>query len=163
MTKKADGRPTTYKQEYVAQAAKLCMLGATDDEMADFFGVHRATLYRWKLEHQDFCDAIKGGKAFADERVERSLYQKATGFDFTEEQAIKVKVGQHEEKVEVVEVRKHSPSDTTAAIFWMKNRKPDEWRDKTEVQVTHTFADLSDDELDKELLSAMGEAVAGHA
>lgn len=129
------GRPTEYKEEYVEQAAKLCALGATDDEMADFFGIHRSTLYRWKLDHPDFCDAIKSAKEIADERVERSLYQKATGYDFTEEQAIKVKLEQHKEEVEVVEVRRHSPADTTAAIFWLKNRRKDEWRDKHEHQI----------------------------
>jgi len=126
------GRPSAYRDEYVEQAAKLCALGATDDEMADFFGVHRATLYRWKLEHSDFCDAIRSAKEIADERVERSLYQKATGYDVTEEQAVKLKVEQYEEKVEVVEIRKHIPADTTAAIFWLKNRRSQNWRDKTE-------------------------------
>ncbi len=159
MSSEKDGRPSSYASDYVEQEAKLCALGATDDEMADFFGVHRSTLYRWKLEHPDFCDAIKAGKAIADDRVERSLYQKATGFDYTEEQAIKVKVGQHEEKVEIVEVRRHAPADTTAAIFWMKNRKPEDWRDKTEVQVTHSFADLSDEELDQELLNVLGDGI----
>lgn len=124
------GRPSEFDPAYVEQAAKLCALGATDDEMADFFGIHRSTLYRWKLDHPEFCDAIKSAKEIADERVERSLYQKATGFDYTEEQAIKIKVEQHKEEVEVVEVRKHSPADTTAAIFWLKNRRKDHWRDK---------------------------------
>lgn len=137
------GRPSEYRDEYVEQAAKLCALGATDDEMADFFGIHRATLYRWKLEYPEFCDAIKSAKAIADERVERSLYQKATGYDFTEEQAIKIKVEQHKEEVEVVEVRKHSPADTTAAIFWMKNRRPAEWRDKQEVEHSGTVINVT--------------------
>lgn len=128
------GRPTVYDPAYVAQAAKLCALGATDDEMADFFGIHRSTLYRWKLDHEDFCDSIKSAKDVADERVERSLYQKATGYDITEEQAVKLRVDQYKDGVEVVEVRKHIPADTTAAIFWMKNRRKDAWRDKHEVE-----------------------------
>lgn len=128
------GRPTDFKPEYVDQARKLCELGATDDELADFFEIHRATLYRWKLEQPEFCDAIKAGKEIADERVERSLYQKAVGYDFTEEQAIKIKVGQYEEEVEIVEVRRHAPAETPAAIFWLKNRRKDEWRDKQEIE-----------------------------
>lgn len=128
------GRPTAYNPGFARQAAKLCELGATDDELADFFGVHRATIYRWKHEHDDFCDAVKTGKDVADERVERSLYQKATGYNVTEEQAVKVKVDQHKEAVEVVEVEKHIPSDTTAAIFWLKNRRKDDWRDRKEVE-----------------------------
>jgi transposase-like protein len=135
------GRPTAYRDEFAEQAAKLCNLGATDDELADFFGVHRATIYRWKHEHQEFCDAIKSGKETADERVERSLYQKATGYEITEEQAVKLKVEQHKEEVEVVEVRKHIPADTTAAIFWLKNRRKGEWRDKHDVAVAHNFSE----------------------
>jgi len=156
---KPNGRPTAYKKEYAKQAAQLCALGATDDEMAEFFGVHRATLYRWKLDHQDFCDSIKAAKDVADERVERSLYQKATGYETTEEQAIKVKTGQHEEVVEVVQVRKHVPADTTAAIFWLKNRRKDDWRDKTEtdVTVTHRFHDLTDQEIYSELVGLLGD------
>jgi transposase len=130
------GRPTAYDPAYAKQAAKLCELGATDDELADFFEVHRATIYRWKHEHDDFCDAVKTGKDVADERVERSLYQKATGYNVTEQQAVKIKVGQHEEQVEVVEVEKHIASDTTAAIFWLKNRRKDDWRDRKEVDLS---------------------------
>ena len=139
------GRPTAYKDEFVAQVSKLCALGATDDEMADFFGVHRSTFYRWKLEHEDFCDAIKSAKELADERVERSLYQKATGYDFEEEQAIKIKLQQHLEEVKVVSVRKHAPADTTAAIFWLKNRRPEEWRDKKEIDVNVSHEDALDE------------------
>lgn len=128
------GKPTQYKPEYAAQAEKLCLLGATDDEMADFFGVHRSTIYRWKLEHEEFCNAIKTAKDVADARVERSLYQKATGYNFTEQQAFKIKSDQYKEEIEVVEVERHAPADTTAAIFWLKNRQKDKWRDKHELE-----------------------------
>ncbi|ELQ6160064.1 terminase [Cronobacter dublinensis] len=128
------GKPSQYKPEYAAQAEKLCLLGATDDEMADFFGVHRSTIYRWKLENEEFCNSIKTAKDVADARVERSLYQKATGYNFKEQQAFKIKVDQYEEEIEVVEVEKHAPADTTAAIFWLKNRQKDKWRDKQEIE-----------------------------
>ena len=62
-------------------------------------------------------------------------------------------------EVEAGEVRGHAPADTQAAIFWMKNRRPDEWRDKTEVQLTHSFADLTDEELDQELLNVLGDGI----
>lgn len=130
------GRPTEYEEDYARQAEKLCALGATDDELASFFNVHRATIYRWKLDHTEFCDAIKAAKDIADERVERSLYQKATGYDVTEEVAVKIKVEQYREEVEVVQVDKHIPADTTAAIFWLKNRRSGQWRDKTETELS---------------------------
>lgn len=128
------GRPTEYKPEFAQHAAKLCLLGATDDELADFFEVHRSTIYRWKHDHEEFCDAVKSGKEIADERVQRSLYQKATGYNVTEEQAVKLKVEQYKEEVEVVQVERHIPADTTAAIFWLKNRRSADWRDKQEVE-----------------------------
>lgn len=131
------GRPEgsdDYQDEYAEQARKLCELGATDSELADFFSVSVRTIHRWKHSHEDFCHSIKNGKELADERVERSLYQKATGYDFVEEQAIKIKVDQYKEEVEVVQVEKHSPADTTAAIFWLKNRRSGAWRDKQDGQ-----------------------------
>jgi hypothetical protein len=75
------GRPTKFKPEFVAQAEKLCQLGATDQDIADFFEVDLRTIYRWKASHEDFCHALRSGKEVADERVERSLYQKAVGYE----------------------------------------------------------------------------------
>lgn len=126
------GRPSDYKPEFCEQAQKLCELGATDEEIASFFDVSVRTIYRWKITHPEFCQAIKAGKAPADERVVRSLFQKATGYYFTEEQAHKVKRGAHEEEVKVVEVERHAPADTAAAIFWLKNRLGEDWKDKSE-------------------------------
>lgn len=133
---KSVGRPTEYDPAYSKQVEKLCELGATDEEIADFFGVSTRTIYRWKLDHDEFCQAIKLGKETADNRVERSLYQKATGFFYTEEQAFKIKIGQYKEEVEVVEVQKFQPADTTAQMFWLKNRRKDDWRDKQEHEVS---------------------------
>lgn len=130
------GRPTKYKPEYCEQAEKLCRLGATDVELADFFGVSVRTLHRWKIESEEFCHSIKAAKAEADDRIERALYERASGFEYKEQQAIKVKVGPHEEKVEIVDVERMAPPDTTAMIFWLKNRRPENWRDK----VDHTLA-----------------------
>ena len=128
------GRPTEFKPEYVEQVKKLCLLGATDKEIADFFEVTVVTINRWKLAHPEFCLSIKNAKEIADERVERSLYQKATGYDYVEQQAIKLKVEKDQEKVEVVDVQKHAPAETVAAIFWLKNRRKAEWRDRQEVE-----------------------------
>jgi hypothetical protein len=124
------GRPSDFDEAYVKQVEKLCHLGATDEEIAEFFGVSTRTIYRWKLDHDEFCQAIKLGKEAADNRVERSLYQKATGYFFTEQQAFKLKIDQYKEEVEVVDVEKFQPADTTAQIFWLKNRRKDDWRDK---------------------------------
>jgi hypothetical protein len=76
------GRPTSYRPEYAEQARKLCELGATDYELADFFDVDVVTVHRWRHTHDEFCNAVISGKNFADERVQRSLYQRAVGYTF---------------------------------------------------------------------------------
>ena len=127
------GRPSDYKPEYAKQAEKLAQLGATDQEVASFFDVDVRTVYRWKHDHDDFCHALKVGKEIADDRVERSLYQKAIGY---EQQDVKIFMPANaEEPVYAPFVAKISP-DTTAAIFWLKNRRSQEWRDKRETELT---------------------------
>lgn len=121
-------RPTKFQEEYVSKAEKLCKLGATDIEVADFFDVDVRTIYRWKNENERFCHALKLGKAESDDRVERSLFARATGFECVDTD-IRVVEGQ----IVQTPVRKIYPPDTTAAIFWLKNRKPAEWRDKQEL------------------------------
>lgn len=124
-------RPTDYKPEYAEQARKLCELGATDIEIADFFEVSDRTVYRWQIKYPKFCQALKAGKEAADLRVERSLYHKATGYTFEAE-----KIFQYEGNVVRAPYREHVPPDTTAMIFWLKNRKPEDWRDKREQELT---------------------------
>ena len=131
------GRPTNYKAAYVDGAKKLGKFGATDAEIADFFDVDVRTIYRWKNTHPEFCQALKVGKDEADDRVERSLYQKAIGYE-QEEVKIFMPAGA-EDPVYAPFVAKIAP-DTTAALFWLKNRRPEEWREKTDVK-----HDVSDD------------------
>ena len=134
----AGGRPTKFKVEYVEQARKLAALGATDREAAEFFGVSESTLYLWKHTETEFSEALKIGKAAADQRVEQSLYRKAVGYtqDDTHFSAYEGVV------TETPYVKHHAP-DTTACIFWLKNRKPTDWRDKQETELT-----VSDDFLE---------------
>lgn len=154
--KRERGAPTAYRKQFVEQAKKLCSLGATDSEIAEFFDVSVRTLYRWKAKHEDFCHALKIGKAPADDRVERSLYQKATGYYVVEQQAIKIKTGQYKEEIKVVDVEKYVQPDTTAMIYWTKNRKKEDWRDRVEhtgedgapLQSAINLAVLGDKELD---------------
>lgn len=125
------GRPTKYKAEFARQAKQLCEHGFTDEELAKFFDVHTATLYRWKTEHPGFREAIKIGGAPCDDRVERSLYQKATGYTIETE-----KVFNANGEVLRAKTFENIPPDTGAAIFWLKNRRKDQWRDKTETGFT---------------------------
>lgn len=121
------GRPSKYKCEFPEQARKLCMLGATDKDMAEFFGVGESTLNRWKIEYPEFRESLKGGKMMADANVAESLYKRATGYEHPEDD-IKVVSG----RIVITPTIKHYPPDATSMIFWLKNRRPDLWRDKQE-------------------------------
>lgn len=130
------GRPTDFNPEFVPQAEKLCALGATDEDIADFFDVSARTIYRWKHEHPEFCQALKIGKDAADTRVEMSLYHRAVGYTFDAEKIVTVARGNNQgSEIERVPYKEHVPPDTTAAIFWLKNRKRAEWRDRIEHEV----------------------------
>ncbi len=127
------GRPTDYRDAYAEGARKLALLGATDAEIADFFDVDVRTIYRWKNAHEAFCQALKAGKEQADERVERALYHKAVGY---EQKAVKIFMPANAtEPVYAEYVEKLAP-DTTAAIFWLKNRRSQEWRDKVDHELS---------------------------
>lgn len=125
------GRPSSYKPEFAEQATKLCLLGATDEDLADFFKVSIRTIANWKTDREEFLQALKAGKDQADDRVERSLYQRAVGYTFDA-----VHFSSFQGKVTATEFRQHVAPDVVAQIFWLKNRRPDAWRDKQIQEVT---------------------------
>lgn len=122
------GRPTDYKIEYNEQAYKLCLLGHTDAELGGFFEVDESTINNWKLAHPEFLESIKRGKAIADGEITESLYKRAMGYAHPD-----VDIKCYEGQIIETEITKHYPPDTTAAIFWLKNRQPRKWRDKQEI------------------------------
>ncbi|MFZ3017134.1 MAG: hypothetical protein WA056_01605 [Gallionella sp.] len=134
--KRVGGRPTAFRSEHSAQARKLCLLGATDADLADFFGVGEATINRWKLAHPEFRESIKSGKMDADANVAESLYRAAIGggtLTDTKEQA------DADGKVTRTKEVRQVQASVTAMIFWLKNRQPDKWRDRIEHQADVTL------------------------
>lgn len=99
--------------------------GLTDEQLAGRMGIARCTLYEWKQKHKALRDAIKSGKAPVDTMVENALLKSALGFENTVRKAIKV-----DDKIVYVNETTYYPPNTAAAIFWLKNRRPDRWRDK---------------------------------
>ena len=124
-------RPDKWKDEYLRIVEHACKLGATDAEVADMLQVSLRTLNYWKIDRPELMQAMKVGKAEADDRVERSLFARANGYEH-EEVDIRVVGG------EIVQtpLRKYYPPDTTAAIFWLKNRRQAEWRDIKAVELS---------------------------
>jgi len=123
------GRPSKYKPEFAEQARKLCVLGATDLDIANFFEVDARTIYRWKAEFEEFRQSLKRGKDEADDLVEQRLFQRATGYTHD---AVRIFMPKDaDEPVYAPYIEHHAP-DVTAAIFWLKNRRPEQWRDRHE-------------------------------
>lgn len=157
--KHAGGRPSEFRPEFCDLVEKLCLLGATDEQIADVFDKSVATINNWKHEHPEFLEAIKRGKVPANSEVAASLFKRAQWHTYTEQQAIKLKEVIYSdtgkklkevERVEVVEVQRVLPPSDTSMIFWLKNRFPEQWRDKVEHDhtVNHVHR-MSDDELER--------------
>lgn len=96
--------------------------GLTDEQIAKNMGINRTTLIDWKKKYVDISNTLKKGKEVVDFEVENALLKRALGYDYKEET--------YEDGVLKKVVTKHMAPDTTAQIFWLKNRKPDKWRDK---------------------------------
>ncbi|QIK58283.1 helix-turn-helix domain-containing protein [Erysipelothrix sp. HDW6A] len=117
--------------------------GLTNEDIAKNIGINPKTLYDWINKWPEIEKALRLGKEPADRKVENALFNKAVGYTYIEEVPIKTKEvlynengkrKSEKETIHMVEVTKHVPPETTAAIFWLKNRKPGDWRDKQEVE-----------------------------
>lgn len=157
------GAPTKYKAEYAEEARSFCLLtGATDEELAQHFGVAESTIKEWYKKHPEFSASVKDGKTGADMKVAEGFYKRATGYDYTETTFEKIDdqitlqhtpdelitVDAYRKKV----VTKHLPPDASAGLNWLKNRQPQIWRDKVEIAHsgkvdTNDLSSLSDEQL----------------
>jgi transcriptional regulator with XRE-family HTH domain len=124
------GRPTSYRSEYDEQATRLCKLGATVEELAEAFNVAVSTVSKWIKEIPSFSEAVKAGRIDADARVAEALYAQAL------------------------------EGNVTAAIFWLKNRRRNEWRERHEVvNMTDAPSEMTDAELER-IARAGGDGTA---
>ena len=119
--------------------------GLIDEQIAKNMGISRSTLNVWKTKYPDISDALKKGKEVVDREVENALLKRALGYRYTEttKEAVKDPETGEVKMTVTKEVAKQVSPDTTAQIFWLKNRKPDKWRDKQEYE-DHTAIDKLD-------------------
>ena len=103
--------------------------GLTDEQIAGNIGINTSTLYDWKNKFPKISEALKKGKEVVDIQVENALLKRALGYDFQETRVEK----SAKDGTKIIQTLKHIPADTTAQIFWLKNRRPDKWRDKPEM------------------------------
>lgn len=149
-------------EEGLLQLEAWARNGLTDEQIAANMGITRSTLNEWKKKYSDISDTLKRGKDIVDIQVENALLKRALGYTYIETTQERVddydphtglKTSSHMEVTKTV--TKEVQPDTTAQIFWLKNRKPDTWRDKRDVGIEGTlntnnpFADLSTEDLKK--------------
>ena len=120
----AGGRPTTYRPENAEIARNSCIVGATNESLAERFGVCRRTIDNWIATIPEFSDAVRQGREVADEAVISALFARATGM----EQKM-TKVFCHRGQPVTANYTVQLPPDVRACIFWLRNRRPEQWRE----------------------------------
>ena len=141
------GQPSSYKPEYIELAHNYCLLGATNEVLGDFFGVTSRTIDNWIATHPDFADAVYKGRAVADAVVVRALFERAKGFSH---QVTRTTLYQGEQHTITNTVS--YPPDTQACMFWLRNRRPEDWWAKAETTPEVVVDDIA-------LLDAAGESM----
>ncbi len=129
--KRKRGQPSAYGPHVVHIATAMAKLGATDAQMAAALVVTEQTFNNWKKAHPEFFESLKAAKLEADDRVEQALFGRALGYSHKA-----VHFTNFQGDVTQTEYLEHYPPDVTACIFWLKNRKAAQWRDK----IDHTVA-----------------------
>lgn len=127
------GRDSEYDPSMNDQARKLALLGLNNEELAEFFGVHVSTFYRWQADNSAFREAVNEGKTIADANVADSFYKRATGEHVEIE---KLRTNKVTGESEVIKIKTYIPGEAPAALNWLKNRQPNKWREKQEVQLS---------------------------
>jgi len=129
--KETRGRPSKYSAIYAPMVAEmLARSGMIDKQMAEYMSVSEWTINNWKNKHPEFAEAIKRGKDEPDDKVEASLLRSALGY--TEDEV----TAEKDENGNIVKqhlTRRYFAPNVTAQIFWLKNRRPERWRDRREI------------------------------
>lgn len=132
--------------------------GYTDEQIAQLIGISVRTLYIWKTKYMQIFHALKKGKDVIDIEVEKKLLQRAMGYEYEEVRTIiedngTDKDGKPKQKKRVEKITKHVAPDTTAQFFWLKNRQPEKWRDKQDIEhsggMTNRNVDMSIEEAER--------------
>lgn len=112
-------------------AWSMAAMGATNEEIAEAMGISKRTILRWAKDHESFGKALAEGKGVSDAKVVRSLYQRATGYEYTEtKKTVEYDKEGNIKPVKVEETKKFVPPVVTAQIFWLKNRQRQNWQDR---------------------------------
>ncbi|MDD4592543.1 MAG: hypothetical protein PHG06_19285 [Parabacteroides sp.] len=147
-------RKTVYDDSFPLLAEQYAREGMIDKEIWAKLGIARNTFYRFQNEYKEFREAIKRGKRPVDVEVEKSLLKRAVGFEY-EEKTIETEIGDdgQPKPSKIKTTKKMVPPDVGAIAFWLKNRRPERWREKQEVDVTTAGESLNNKKVDIECLT----------
>lgn len=146
------GRPPKYKkwltERGLQQITAWAREGLYDYQVAKKMGIGRSTFSEWLLEYTELVEALEEGRDYADRQIENALYKSAMGYEYVEE--TEVNVGKGKMEIDKRVIKTQAPS-VNAQIFWLKNRQPDRWRDKQEIDNKHsgTINVVFDEETEK--------------
>ncbi len=154
-TKHPGGRPTDYSETALAIASAMYKMGAIDQEVADHLGVTVQTIHNWAAAHPEFFEARKAWKEFFDDRVEQALGHRAVGYSHPDTD-IRVVEGE----IVKTQIVKHYPPSEAAGIFWLKNRRRADWRDRIDHNVTGDLGKLSDEQVEERYQALMAAKAA---
>lgn len=155
------GRYTSFKPEYIEIARVMCEGGATNQELADHFGINRSTIYDWRNNIPEFAEVLKLGKALADDRMERTAYELAVGYTTTVTETIKLRDERGNERIAETTREVVIPPNADMLRWMLKNRRGEIWRDKTENVVLGEIIHLTLDQA-KERVRARLENIRQH-
>lgn len=131
------GRKKKYDESFPARAQELAKKGLNDEEIAKQLGIRKTAFYERKKEFPEFTEAIKKGKQTPDDNVENAMYIRTIGYDY-EETVTEVRISEDGTQCPSVirKYKKHMPGDVTAQRYWLNNRRPKEWRDSRNIELT---------------------------
>ena len=132
------GRPTLYRPEHASRARELCARGATNPDLAGRFGVARSTIGQWIATHPEFAEAVQQGRDIADATAVESLFTRVTGYNHKAE-----KVFLYRGEPRTATYTAHVPPETRACMVWLRNRRPEDWRDKVEAAPQVVIDDIA--------------------
>jgi len=140
-TKRGVGKPTKYRAEWPDKAREMAKQGLVDKDIAYNFGIHATTMVRLKREHPELEQAINEGRRVANQKVESALFKRAVGFQAEEVTTKIIKLqdddgNEVQREVEVTKKTKQVAPDTGACMCWLKNRDPQNWRDRHDVNLS---------------------------
>jgi len=132
-----------YEKDFPERVKAMAETGMIEKDMAANLGISVPTFEQYKKKYVKFSKSLKDGKKVPDDMVESALFRRAMGYEHPD-----VHISNYQGVITITDIVKHYPPDATSMIFWLKNRRPETWREKTEIEHSDKVDNFK---IDKEL------------